>query len=136
MDFLENEKQVSTHNKLILTSKRLIYNKSTSFGRESKEIPLNKITSIENKYKVDLFYLLLGFILTILPIYFHLNSSFNSSFGFYIKIGMSFVGFFIILINLILSKEYVYIKSSSDKITFKSKDLYNFLQDVRREIYS
>ena len=129
MKLVENEKKLSSHGSLVLTNKRLIQNKK-SWGRIIlKEIPLNKIDSICFEHSIDILAIIIGIILIIISLIMG-----EALFG-YFKYILFLLGISIFILGFLSEKEFVDFNSNTLKIREEKKNIENFIDVVRNEIY-
>ena len=123
MELLKNEKELSKHDSLIVTNKRLIQEKKSWEKRIHKEIPLNKIDSICFEYSRNISLIIVGCVLIFLGLF------------WFLKIVGIIFGIIIIIIGSLLKKEFVEFSSCTLKIREEKENLEEFIDIVKEEIY-
>ncbi|MCK5474674.1 MAG: PH domain-containing protein [Candidatus Aenigmarchaeota archaeon] len=131
MKLLTHEKELDAQASLIVTNKRLIQERKEFGKRTHKEIPLNKITSISFEYELNIGLLIAGIVLTLLGLFLiFLESHYTQTWSFVLVFGMV-----LLIITLLLKKEYVEFNSNRLKIREENREIEKFVDTVREEIY-
>ena len=131
MKLLTHEKELDAQASLIVTNKRLIQERKEFEKRTHKEIPLNKITSISFEYELNIGLLIAGIVLTLLGLFLiFLESHYTQTWSFVLVFGMV-----LLIITLLLKKEYVEFNSNRLKIREENREIEKFVDTVREEIY-
>ncbi len=131
MKLLTHEKELDAQASLIVTNKRLVQERITFGKRTHKEIPLNKITSISFEYELHIGSLIAGIVLTLLGLFLIFLESQHTQTWFFVL----FFGVVILIITLLLKKEYVEFNSNRLKIREENREIEKFVDTVREEIY-
>ena len=131
MKLLTHEKELDAQALLIVTNKRLIQERKEFGKRTHKEIPLNKITSISFEYELNIGLLIAGIVLTLLGLFLiFLESHYTQTWSFVLVFGVV-----LLIITLLLKKEYVEFNSNRLKIREENREIEKFVDTVREEIY-
>lgn len=131
MKLLTHEKELDAQASLIVTNKRLIQERKEFGKRTHKEIPLNKITSISFEYELNIGLLIAGIVLTLLGLFLiFLESHYTQTWSFVLVFGVV-----LLIITLLLKKEYVEFNSNRLKIREENREIEKFVDTVREEIY-
>ena len=131
MDLLNNEKELSKHGSLIITNHRLNLGEKEFIKYSREKIPLHKIDSVSFEYRRDISVILIGILLISMAFLFNFWFPSSSQFWFLLMV----FGFVTLLIGIILKKEFVEFASCSIKIREEKKDIEDFINVVREEIY-
>ncbi|CAD7773741.1 MAG: hypothetical protein KBONHNOK_00647 [Candidatus Methanoperedenaceae archaeon GB50] len=112
MKLLKTEKELSKHASLIVTNNRLVQEKKSWGKRTHKEIPLDKIDSLSFEYSKNIGLIVAGIVLIVLGFLFSSWTPYSSQIWFL----MIIFGIIILIIGLLLKKEFVEFSSSTLKI--------------------